>query len=427
MSSFLRFTPATLGALFCLAAFSPSASAQVTLGLSNQKVILNTIGGNVLGEGQSIVTWGACVYDGTNTTCTLSGPFTGLANGGTYNFVLTYPGNGTSPLTAISNSPGNDQTFFSLSKGSFVTSLTETNGSTITFYDPSFFYSFVNPTCTPTPNNCSVGQLGLTQGATITGPVSGTMTTIPVIRTALGVISAGAYGAFPSIAPATWMEIYGTNLANVRTQTWAGTDFKGNLAPTALGGTTVTVAGIPAYIDFVSPEQVNAQVPSGVPSGPQPVVVTTAGGTSVAYTIQVNPVQPGLLAPASFTINSSQYVVALLSNTLTYVLPVPVTGVTTARVKPGQSITLYGVGFGPVTPNTPAGQIVSGNSALTSFQVFFGGVAANVTYAGLAPGYVGLYQFNVVVPNVAASDTVPLTFMLNGAVGSQTLVIPVQN
>jgi uncharacterized protein (TIGR03437 family) len=40
---------------------------------------------------------------------------------------------------------------------------------------------------------------------------------------------------------------------------------------------------------------------------------------------------------------------------------------------------------------------------------------------------VGLYQFNVVVPNVAASDTVPLTFALNGTPGTQTFSIPVQN
>lgn len=168
-------------------------------------------------------------------------------------------------------------------------------------------------------------------------------------------------------------------------------------------------------------------MPSGVAAGIQPVVVTTAGGASIAYNVQVNPTQPGLLAPPSFILNGNQYVVALFSGTFTYVLPATVPGITTARAKPGDNITLYGVGFGPVTPNIPAGQIVSQTNALPSFQVYFAGTPATVNYAGLAPGYLGLYQFNVVVPNIAASDTVPLTFLLNGASGSQNLLIAVKN
>ena len=110
--------------LLCLAAASLTASAQVTLGTSNQSVTFTGIGGNAVGDGQSAVIWGSCAYDGTNTVCTVSGPFTGLANGGTYNFVLTYRGNGPSPLTAISDTPGNNYTYFGLSAGSFMTSLT---------------------------------------------------------------------------------------------------------------------------------------------------------------------------------------------------------------------------------------------------------------------------------------------------------------
>src|SRR6202022_3536349 len=99
-----------------------------------------------------------------------------------------------------------------------------------------------------------------------------------------GVISASAYGGFSALAPGTWMEIYGANLANVTSQTWASADFKGNAAPTALGATTVTIGGQLAFIDYVSPTQVNAQVPSNISRGSQPVVVSTPGGTSTAST-----------------------------------------------------------------------------------------------------------------------------------------------
>ena len=188
------------------------------------------------------------------------------------------------------------------------------------------------------------------------------------------------------------------------------------------------MAGKPAFVDFVSAGQVNVQVPSGIAAGPQPVLVTTAGGTSLAYTVTVKTTEPGLLAPPAFILKGTQNVVALFANTLTYVLPVNLAGVVTARARAGDTITLYGIGFGTVTPDTPAGQIVQQTNALQSaLQVFFAGIPASVSYAGFAPGYVGLYQFNVLVPTVAASDTVPLTFTLAGTAGPQNLVIAVQN
>ena len=249
-----------------------------------------------------------------------------------------------------------------------------------------------------------------------------------------GVISASGFGGFLSVAPATWIEIYGQNLATTLSQTWAGSDFNGANAPTAIGastgivGTSVTVAGIPAYVYYISPGQIDVQVPSGVPSGLQPLVVTTAGGTSAAYYVTVNAVEPGMLAPVSFLIKGAQYIVAQFSNTTIYVLPVNIGGIQTARAKPGDSITLYGIGFGGVTPTIAAGQVVGAlNSIQGAVKITFAGVSANVTYAGLAPGYVGLYQFNVTVPTVAASDTVPIAITLNGASVPQNLVIPISN
>ncbi len=97
---------------------------------------------------------------------------------------------------------------------------------------------------------------------------------------------------------------------------------------------------------------------------------------------------------------------------------------TSKRAKPGDTLLFYGIGFGPVTPDSPAGQLVTGlNYLVDTVQVNFGGVNATVSYDGLAGGFMGLYQFNVVVPNVAASDTVPVTISLNGVAGTQTNLI----
>ena len=256
-----------------------------------------------------------------------------------------------------------------------------------------------------------------------------TATIVPVGPPILSnVISAGAFAGFSSIAPGSWIEIYGSNLAST-TRSWAGTDFSGVNAPTSLSGTSVTVGGLNAFIDYISPSQVNAQVPQNVLSGTQQVVVTTALGASKAYSINVAATEPGLLAPSSFVINGKQNIVALFADGVTYVLPPgAISGLASKRATPGQTITTYGVGFGPVDPNIPAGQIVQQSNTLAdSFQVSFGGSPAVLSYSGLAPSFVGLYQFNIVVPNVAASDTVPVTFTLNGTAGTQTLYIAVGN
>lgn len=106
-----------------------------------------------------------------------------------------------------------------------------------------------------------------------------------------------------------------------------------------------------------------------------------------------------------------------------YVLPTgAISGVNSRPAKPGETMVMYGIGFGSVTPNTPAGQIVTQPNQLSaSLQISFGLTPAQVAYAGLALSFVGLYQFNIVAPSVPDSDLVPLTFKLASAGGSQTL------
>ncbi|HXA52146.1 MAG TPA: hypothetical protein VNV86_17640 [Candidatus Acidoferrum sp.] len=410
--------------------FTSMASGTVlTLTPSTQAVTFTGLGTNATGAGTTRVSWGSCVYDGQNSTCTVSGAYTGVGTGGVYRFVLQYPGNGPSPLTTVASPPGSDLVYFQLAAGTFGFTITPNGGSPVTFYNLRFnlAYSPGTSSCTVV-TVCGVGAVGTTPGGTITGPLSGSFDATPLITAPGGVITASAYGSFPTIAPATWIEIYGQNLATTLMQTWSGADFDGIKAPTSLGGTTVTVGGKSAFVDYVSPNQVNVQVPSGIGSGPQPVVVTTFGGSSLAFNVTVNAVEPGILAPAAFRLAAGQYAVALFPDGITYVLPPGVAaGVPTARAKPGDTIILYGVGFGPVTPDIAAGNIVQQNNSLPGFQASFGGVPATVSFAGLVQGFLGLYQFNVVIPKVTAGDAVPFTFSLNGSAGRQTLLVPIGN
>ena len=404
----------------------------VTLGTSSQVVTYTGSGALPSGGGTGRLTWGSCPFDGTTTTCTVSGTYTGLGNGGSYAFVLTYPGNGVSPLSGVSQGLGSNLINFVQGANSFfIFTLTPNDGGApVTFYqfNDNLMYTSA-ATCTGV-SNCSVSAVGLTPGAVITGPIGGTFDLTPVVNSA---ITASSYGGFSAIAPATWIEIYGVNLATTLnpatlSQTWAGSDFTGAQAPLSLGGTSVTIGGKTAYVDYISPTQVNAQVPSGIGTGSQTLVLTTAGGSSIGTTLTVNAVEPGILAPSAFKLPAGQYAAALFPDGVTYVLPPgSVPGIPQARAKAGNTILLYGIGFGPVTPTINAGLIEQQANALAGLQVSFAGVPATVQFAGLVSGLVGLYQFNVVVPNVATSDAVPVIVTLNGSPATQKLLLPVGN
>jgi uncharacterized protein (TIGR03437 family) len=247
------------------------------------------------------------------------------------------------------------------------------------------------------------------------------------VPTITSIISASGFGGFSSVAPGSWVEIYGSNLAP-DTRQWAGSDFSGNNAPTALDGVQVTIGGQKAFVEYISSTgQVNAQLPSNITAGgPLGVTVTNGTQTTAAFNVNVNSAEPGLLAPASFLIGGKQYAVGILSDG-SYAFPAgAIAGVASRPAHPGESIILYGVGFGPVMPPINAGQIATVLTQIVApLQIFFGQTAAAIQYDGLTPASVGLYQFNLTVPAVPDNDLVPITFTLGGVAGTQTLYLAV--
>jgi uncharacterized protein (TIGR03437 family) len=247
---------------------------------------------------------------------------------------------------------------------------------------------------------------------------------LPVIA---GVISAGAFGGFTSIAPGSWIEIYGARLAST-SRAWAGEDFNGVKAPTSLSATKVSIGGKDAVLSYISPGQVNAQVPAGVATAQQSIIVSTSAGASPAYAVTVNARQPGLFAHPAFTIAGRQHIGAVYANDgNTFVMPVgAVAGIASRPARPGETILLFGIGFGAATPGAWSGEIAQQQSELTEpVTMYVNQSKATLLYAGLVPGAVGLYQFNLVVPTVAASDAVPLTFSQGNVAGTQTLYIAI--
>ncbi len=239
-----------------------------------------------------------------------------------------------------------------------------------------------------------------------------------------GVISASDFGGFSSIAPGSWVEIYGANLAAVTGQ-WTTSDFSGITAPTVLNGVSVTIGGQPAFVSYTSPGQVNVQAPN-VNVGTQAMVLTNSAGSAQAYSITVAATQPGLLAPANFIVGPFQYVAAQHTDYSFVLPPGTLPGIVTRAASPGETIIMYGIGFGPVTPATPPGQVATGVTHLTApVQVQIGGLPAQVTYAGLAPMLVGVYQFNVVVPYIPSTNFAPVVFSLDSVPLAQQLYLAV--
>jgi uncharacterized protein (TIGR03437 family) len=244
------------------------------------------------------------------------------------------------------------------------------------------------------------------------------------------VVSLSGFSADAGLAAGTWLEIYGTNFMAGEGRTWAGGDFTGSRAPTALDGISVTVNNVPAYVAYISPTQINVQTPDDATVGAAiPIQVTAAGGTSNTATMDKKAIAPALLAPEPFKVDGRQYVVAQFTDAASAGTFVGrsglIAGVSFRPARPGETVNVYGIGFGPVSPATPAGTIASGLPEIQPRPVFrIGAAVATTSYAGLVPGLVGLYQFNVVVPPLAPGDH-PITVETGGVSANSGLFFTV--
>ncbi len=214
-----------------------------------------------------------------------------------------------------------------------------------------------------------------------------------------------AFSDQAKLSAGTWIQIFGQNLAS-NTRSWAAADFRDGRAPTALDGTQVKINGRDAFINYISPTQVNAQAPSDdTGEGPVEVQVITPGGTSTTRLAKTK-VSPALLTTPTFRVNNRQYVAALFPDFVTFVGRTGlIQGVNFRPAKPGDTIVIFAVGCGPTAPAIGPGLAAPTPAANLSSPVQFRFGDTVATASGfMAPGAVGLCQFNVTVPNVADGD-----------------------
>jgi uncharacterized protein (TIGR03437 family) len=237
---------------------------------------------------------------------------------------------------------------------------------------------------------------------------------------AIGLV-ANAEGESGAIAPNTWVEIKGANLAPPGdTRIWKGSDFVNNQMPTQLDGVSATVNGKSAYLYYISPTQVNILTPPDATAGTAQVQLNN-NGTTVTYTAQA-----ATTSPSFFVVNGGPYVVAQHSADYSPVGPASLYPGSTTPAKPGETVVLYANGFGPISPSVVSGLSAQNGTLSPMPAVTIGGVPANVTYSGIN-GVPGLFQFNVVVPASAANGDQPIAATRNGLSTQPGTLITIQH
>jgi uncharacterized protein (TIGR03437 family) len=220
-----------------------------------------------------------------------------------------------------------------------------------------------------------------------------------------------------TLAPNTFVTIYGTNLAYT-TRTLTTDDIEGNELPTTLAGTGVRVFvnGIAAQIYYVSPGQINFLIPTTIAPGPGAVQVAldATWGPRIAVNLPA-------VAPALFQVDAQTAIATHADGSL---LTADSPG------KPLETIVLYATGLGATVPEPDYAEIPLAAAPLqdmVGFQVLLDGMAVEsrrIYYSGVAPGFAGLYQINVQLPDwVGANPQVQL--VASGETSPAGIVIPV--
>jgi uncharacterized protein (TIGR03437 family) len=175
--------------------------------------------------------------------------------------------------------------------------------------------------------------------------------------------------------------------------------------PTELGGSTVQVTDIlgatrSALLFFVSPQQINYQIPPDTAPGPALVTVTSSDGRVSTGAIRIIPA-----APAIFALSQTGQGAAAALDGFTF------TGAPFNAIASNGApniLAFFGTGLGPDATDVDGD--VSANT-----QVMIDGNQSTVFYAGRAPGFTGLNQINVGLPVGIGSGAHTVQFSRNGA------------
>jgi len=212
-------------------------------------------------------------------------------------------------------------------------------------------------------------------------------------------VSSASFAISPA-APDSMVTAFGNNLTT--TTASAGS----SALPATLGGTSVTVAGIAAPLIYVSPSQINFEIPSGIATGVNNVIVAAPTGATLTAPITIQPV-----APSIFIQNSSGLAVADLVRITNGVQTVTTVSGPISLAPDSVYLVLYGTGIRGANGNVTA--TIEGAQAL-------------VTYAGPQPDFPGLDQVNILLlRSLTGSGSVSIVLSASG-IDSNTVYVSIQ-
>jgi uncharacterized protein (TIGR03437 family) len=222
----------------------------------------------------------------------------------------------------------------------------------------------------------------------------------PLVRTAVAGMSNAATGK-QTFAPGMIVSIYGTELSS---SVLAATAIP---LPGFLAGFQAVVNGVTSPVYYVSPGQVNVQIPYETQTGTATLTLWTSYD-STTYRFPVSAAAPGIFTLPDGRINPFS---------------------SAAR---GQTVTLFVTGEGQVTPTLATGASPSAKTPLAQLPkprqtvtVTVGGVAADVAFVGIPSGLVGVTQINYTIPATAPTGVQPVVVTI-GNVASPSANITVQ-
>jgi uncharacterized protein (TIGR03437 family) len=251
--------------------------------------------------------------------------------------------------------------------------------------------AFVTPSVTPYDSSVFIF---LSLPSTVTQPVA--------------TLVSAANPAAVGVAPDSLATAYGTDLA---TSVAGGTSLPW---PLTFGGTSISIldssgATSPAPLTYVSPTQVNFEVPPGVATGAAQVTVTSGDGTKSPGAVLIVPVAPGL-----YELNGGGLAAA-------YVIVYHADGSQTVElvytVNSAGAIVASPVSLGSSTDQTYLFLFGTGLQAAGTggVKVSIGGSNAPVQYAGAQGGFPALDQVNVMLPaSLAGKGNVAIQLTANG-------------
>ena len=234
---------------------------------------------------------------------------------------------------------------------------------------------------------------------------------IPYIAPA-GVKNSAGDTPAQGVAAGSIISIYGANLAT-RYEVGPATPLAQSIA-----GVVLLLGDRLLPIVYVSPEQINAQLPDDLVEGAYSLTVKNDGFADVTAPFSVVRNAPGLFFNA---INQKQYVLALHEDG-TAITPV-------SPARRNELVTLLGTGFGPYTRRVPEGFAVPDTpiaSIADTAEVVAGAVRLQPTFTGAAPGFVGIASSKIrITADLPGASSVELRIVVNGQ-DSNTVLLPIE-